>query len=348
MDYKLVIILFLIVTMIVFFFLKELDNIKKHITEKTEDISASINNCTRIMQAEFTSCVKKIKILNGEYVEQVRKMNDYGSQPITNMSSYHYTDSEPKTDTKKVKNASIPYLSDTREKIKNQQETDNNFKISYDNPHVETDKMVNNLVNHVNDAEKKTDSSKSQKKPELVLIEDADSNDITDFISESDSHTDDISESTNDDSTDNKSSVNESDTIDESISIEINKDLINDIKAKQEEHKTEQKEDEKSNNSSKYGSITLGSLKNKGVKTINKIEIGNNDNDSIKTNDIEQLSLNTLKPVGNYNIEYLKKMAKIFSIPMTCKEGTTRRPLRKDELYDKIKLHLTESENKNN
>ena len=106
--------------------------------------------------------------------------------------------------------------------------------------------------------------------------------------------------------------------------------------------------------SSNFGEITLGSFAKKGVKPSHsiKIETNNrtkkivthdddeNDNHSVATADISGLTIDTLKLKDEYNVDYLKQIAKRLSIPITCKDGDTRKNLKKDELYDKIKEHL--------
>ena len=89
MDYQFIILLIVLLGLVLFF-VKELENIKKEVDEKSTQIIQCVENNSKSIkgkiQADINVCVNKIKSINGEYIEQVRKMNDYGSQPITNMS----------------------------------------------------------------------------------------------------------------------------------------------------------------------------------------------------------------------------------------------------------------------
>ena len=64
------------------------------------------------------------------------------------------------------------------------------------------------------------------------------------------------------------------------------------------------------------------------------------------------LSEETLNACKNYKLcptitglLCLKKIAKKLSIPITFKDGVTRKQLKKDELYEKIKTHLIQKNN---
>jgi len=118
MDYKFITILIVLLG-IVLFLMKEWDNVKKNIDDKMNQIVTCIDDNSKMlknkMQADLTVCVGKIKTINGEYIERVRKMNEYGSQPITNISN-NYTD----TDSHDNKENNIQYLSDIRKAPKKQ------------------------------------------------------------------------------------------------------------------------------------------------------------------------------------------------------------------------------------
>jgi len=77
------------------------------------------------------------------------------------------------------------------------------------------------------------------------------------------------------------------------------------------------------------------------ISHVDNQEPENEDQESISTMDMA-LTFNTLKPVDQYKKPFLEKVAKKYSIPITCKEGTTRRQLKKEELYEKIKEKLAE------
>jgi hypothetical protein len=114
----------------------------------------------------------------------------------------------------------------------------------------------------------------------------------------------------------------------------------------------------------------LGSKGKKGIKPSSKFELtktkksnknelkneessqksDNDDNADVKsvaTRDMSSLTLTSLKPINNYKLEELKKVAHILTIPVFSKDGKNRHQLRKDELYDKIKICLIERDDEN-
>lgn len=115
MDYKIIFFVVLIAG-ILFFLIKEINSISQNINEKSQKVIECVENHSRIirskMQNDVNNCVSKLKSINGEYMEQVRKMNDYASQPITNMSN-GYSDSDSLTSPKNI----IRHLSDCPEEI---------------------------------------------------------------------------------------------------------------------------------------------------------------------------------------------------------------------------------------
>jgi len=63
---------------------------------------------------------------------------------------------------------------------------------------------------------------------------------------------------------------------------------------------------------------------------------------SVKKDSASFLSVtsNTIQPLNSYKLGTIRKMTKHFGIPITLKEGNTRRMLNKEELYNKIVEHL--------
>lgn len=101
--------------------------------------------------------------------------------------------------------------------------------------------------------------------------------------------------------------------------------------------------------------ITIGSKKSKkGINPNQKIIQSKKDNSSdehnveeisVKTSDVNMLTLDNLKQLNDYTIESLKKIAKLHSIPLTLRDDGQRRNLKKGELYNKIKGLLSKKEN---
>lgn len=268
MNYLVIIVILAIIALYIFFS-KEIDTVKKDIDDKLTHISTSLNSATKIFQSDLGACVKKIKAINGEYVEQVRKMNDYGSQPITNISN-HYTD----CDSGDGQNP-INYLSDTntRNNSKKEQsfymsEDNNKFKIKY--------------------------SDKSDKNNEPGLKSSSSSPDVSEKITESKESSE---------SSQPPQSPKSQDVV----------DVDNENKPESEE--SEDSEDLESSEYSKLSAATI---------------------------DIKRLSSTTLKPLEKCTYEYLKKISKIYAIPLRVSDGKKTRQLKKDELYQKIKSYLEE------
>jgi hypothetical protein len=410
MDYKFIILLVVLLGLILFF-TKELNSIRNDSDEKINKVIACVDSNSKLIRTNFKSeldgCINKIKTLNCDFVAQVRRMDNYESQPITALSN-HYTDS----DSNDKKRNMIPYLSDAydnklpkhdKEKAKEsfymsedvpnpsdkKVQSAGQFKVAY----TTKDQKDNN--DKKNDGEKKSvssshssKSSKSQKsdKHDLIEVDDntVSSEESTDSESENSTSSEDSSSSSKKSSSKKTSSASlkkttSSDSDSSALSLEVDQAVIKKTKEKAQKKpvvkpkpkQQKQKKNESSDSSdssgtvhsSKYGSIKLGSKKETGVKISNKIGIkskkkkqssednnssneNNSDGESVTTKDvnISALTIDELKPVGNYTLDYLKKVAKRFSIPLTLKDGDTRRQLKKEELYDKIKTNLIKKE----
>jgi len=397
MDYKFIILLVVLLGLILFF-TKELNNIRNDSDEKINRVIACVDNNSKLIRGNFKSeldgCVTKMKAINRDFMAQVRRMDSYESQPIT-VASNRFDDD----DSNDKKHNAIPYLSEAYEhnkQVKNDKDKNKeSFYMSEDVPNI-SDKRAPKIQSQSagqfkvsyaeNDkdqiAEKKSlTSSHSSKSLNSKKSNHGDLDDNTSSESDSDSSSSQQTTSSSKKSSMSSSSVkkSDSDSNDDSsaLSIEVDQDVIKKTKAQVPKKsitksKQKNKKDVSVSNSSsssgtvhssKYGSITLGSKKDKGVKLSKKIELKskkkdesssgnsgseNSDGESINTNNmnISSLTIDELKPITNYTSEYLKKVAKRFSIPLTLKDGNARRQLRKEELYDKIKANLIEKENK--
>lgn len=320
MDYKFIILLLVIVGLILFF-TRELDNMKCEMSDKLDKIASYVDNSSKNtlikMQSGFGMCVNKIKTINGDYIEQVRKMNEYGNQPITNMSN-HYTDTDSQGNGMKF--AALSDCKMSRTSVKKQQGGES-FYLSEDEPK----KSKNNAIDEFKITLPPTEENVvSNKKAEHTfnlcpdLIDDENNHITTESISSNskknvtnnDEHCD-IKEYNFDDVDENDIEESENDENDDDISVE------------------------NSEHSSNYGSITFGSKKQQ--KKVLK------EDDSVATATIQKLTINSLLEKEKYTSDILKKIAKELAIPISLKDGSVRRQLRKDELYDKIKGHLSEN-----
>lgn len=321
MDYKFIILLLVIVGLILFF-TRELDNMKCEMSDKLDKIASYVDNSSKNtlmkMQNGFGMCVNKIKTINGDYIEQVRKMNEYGNQPITNMSN-HYTDTDSQGNG--IKFAALSDCKMSRTSIKKQQGGES-FYMSEDEPK----KLKHNATDEFKIILPPTEENTiSNKKTEHTF------NLCADLIDDENNHITTESVSSN---SKKKVTTNKDDENDENNEVkEYNFDDVdeNDI----EESENDDISVENSEHSSNYGSITFGSKKPQ--KKVLK------EDDSVATSNIQKLTINSLLEKDKYTSDILKKIAKELAIPISLKDGSVRRQLRKDELYDKIKGHLSEN-----
>lgn len=316
MDYKFLILLALLF-FIIMFFKHEFDIINKNINNKHHETMLSLNNNSKSlgskMQNDIGVCIGKIKSLNCDYIEQVRKMNDYGSQPITNMSN-NYTDSE----TLDGKKNAINYLSDTHDNQHNK----TNFVIEF-----KQDELISpsKLSDHENlsKSEKSIDSRRSIKLSKTNNF---------DKLNESIKHTELVE------------SVKSAKFAKSDKSIELS-ELSKSL---------ELSESAESSKSSSELYCTTESSTSGDVVELNdessnseKSDVKNDDNHSVKTSettDLQNLTLSSLGPSSKYTAETIKKMAVNLSIPITMAVGGKRVVLKKNELYDRIKLYLEKKE----
>jgi len=122
------IIIYLLIAIVIFIIIKEFISLKNTVKENNEKIKSlsysSSKNIENKMRENFTSCIDEIKLLNSNYLVQIRRMNDYEKDNIITTNSNNYTDSETIA---KNKTNKILYLSDGFET----NEVKNDFKIKY-------------------------------------------------------------------------------------------------------------------------------------------------------------------------------------------------------------------------
>jgi hypothetical protein len=257
-------------------------------------------------------------------------MNDYGNQPITNMSN-HYSDTDSQGNG--IKFASLSDCKMSKTSVK--QQSGESLYLSEDEPKLQV-KGIDEFKVILPPTEEKSESKKKSKHQFNLspdLIEDENNHITTESI---------ISANSANMKTDKKleNVVNENNENNENN--EIKEYTFNDIDENDIEESesnndvsVEQNDEENSEHSSNYGSITFGSKKKQ--KKVAK------EDDSVATINIQKLTINNLLAKDMYTSEILKKIAKELSIPIWNKDGSVRRQLRKDELYDKIKGHLSEN-----
>jgi len=359
MDYKFII-LIVVMLGIILFFMKEMDNLKKNIETNFNNVSKIIdNNGEKIrhkIQADISTCLTKVKSYNSDCIQQIRKIDTLGAQPILNMSN-HYTDgtcsnsqhSNSKkmkclSDTKPSDNDSCYMSSDSGAKHKHHvkpiqqatpiQQQNNKFEINYNDKQDKTYKM---------DKQDKTD--KSVKTPVLDKKMNNIQVDLNNMIVEK-KDTEPTTEASDD--TEESSESEESVEIDEIHEIDDSEtssdhNKVENKKVVKCDDLGEEKIDDAMRNEYEYESITLGSLKGKdGInpklslsKLKPKCDEGDTDSETVA-----QITKNNFKNMNNYNTEALKKIAKTYNIQITKDNGGIRKSLTKTELYNSIKQYL--------
>ena len=261
MDYKYIVII-VIVLVLIFLFIREMAAIKEEINIRNKETKTLISTLDRKIEMGLNNAVNKIKVINGDYMVQTRKMNELGSQLIVPTASNAYSDS----DSDKNNVCKYPGLSDdvavaqtpAVNKDKPQTPKASDFKVSY-----------SNIV-----------ESAKKSAHENVVYEESEKDDT---------------------------SLDDGKVDGESIGY----------------HGVESDESSTSSQSSQ-------SSQSKPVS----------DHESIVTSDVK-LTLDTLQPIEKYKKPHLDKIAKKYSIPTTYKEGSVRRPYKKEEIYEKIKVKLS-------
>jgi hypothetical protein len=312
---------------LILFISRELENIKYELNNKLDKLTTHIDNYSKSsnvkIQSGFNMCVNKLKALNGDYIEQVRKMNNYENQPIMNISSNHYTDTDSKGGGIKFASLSDCKVNEEQVQVSKGKHVGDSFYMSEDEPKSNTTKKEENMFKIVLPASenKKLNESSSLDSAEILPLSNKQAS-----VKKNTSHN---SEELSSHNSQNQLFVNKSGfgTIRETDIVDSKESKNNYI----DEETVSEQSSQQSEHSSTYDSITYGSKDKKKIT---------NETESIATNNLKMTSINDLAPKEKYTSEALKKIAKDMSIPIFLKDGTTRRQMRKDELYEKIKSNL--------
>ena len=153
-DYK-IIILFVVLIVVIFILIKEVTNVKndldltrKNICENYEKTKYILNSYSRDIDNKFkigmNNTVERIRMINGDYMVQIRRMNELGGELIVENSN-NYSESESLKKSNKML-----YLSDENK----------NFNITYP---TEVKKDEQSESSKSNDEVKSNKSEKSNK-----------------------------------------------------------------------------------------------------------------------------------------------------------------------------------------
>jgi hypothetical protein len=195
-------------------------------------------------------------------------------------------------------------------------------------------------------------SQESDEKKESVELEQSENESSNDSSNDSSDEQTSDEQSSDNESDDESDEMSEDVSDDESVEVEIDRRALGKLSEKKY---TKEPELVKEANDNEYESITVGSSKGnkKGVKPMMSVSRTKQvqtsessiDEVSVQTHEIGNLTLEKLQEINKYKIDALKKIAKKYSIALTCKEGGGRRQLNKGELYNKIKEFLTDTHN---
>jgi hypothetical protein len=317
MEIKFVVI-FVLLGLIIFLIIKEMTSLKNQMNASNDKVKylicTSSKEIEQKLKSNFNSCIDRIKLINGDYMVQIRKMNELGKEQIITTHSNNYSDSESQVKNKENK---ILYLSEGCGSIQKK-----DFQINYtdaksDKKNAKSDKKEENDVKMTNNFYSTTSVNENLNE---------DSNEDTDEDTDNSSSDSSLEEST--------SSSRDNSDEDEDVNIEIESEIeYSDIDKESENKNKNTENDKKTNSSSKKSVFSSQSHHSSPVKEINFEE------ESILTNDVN-LSLNNLLPAEKYNKKFLEKVAKNFGIATYYKDGDKRKILLKEDLYEKIKEKL--------
>jgi hypothetical protein len=339
MDYKFITLLFLLVALI-FLVVREMNNIKENMStyyEKTKlMIGLSSKENEQKMKSGFNSCIDRIKLINGDYMVQIRKMSDLGKDKIVSTPSHIYTDTDH--DNYEGDRKMLPYLSDAvNSRLDNKSDLKHNEKNEPNKDFmIDFSKVKNDIVKV--DSQNKSEQKESKRKSGTSTPQNLNtSKSNEDTCSDDD---DDDSYNTSDYSTDEETNGSyESDNSSEY--------------ADSENGTTMDLEDDVEFENSSENSTRSCSESNKSITTVSsKIEHDIRDNESTGyaestvTTDMH-VTYNTLENIEKYNKKDLDKIAKNIGVPLTYKDQNTgKRPnYGKNDLYDLIKEKLQQKEN---
>lgn len=328
-DYKTVIIIIVIICFI-FFIIHEIKNIHRLTEEKTAYITDYIDNSTKVLknkiQNDTNVCIEQIKSYNEDLLIQVRKLSYYGSQPIVNRTNYYSENGSMNGNTVPMKYLSDMYNEQNEPNEMN--ETNEQYKQNdlYISPNEEKFE-IENLTQTVQSGKKS--SSSSHKKSSRVSRVSRASN--LSSVSKAVHNMHKLSNVQNSNNITNNKTNN--------INIINNNDNVSSIDTNDSSNNTNSSSIEVKTEPTNYESvITFESTK---AKQMEKKNISLNDNVSINTKNLDNLTIDNFKSSNTYTLQTLKEIAKRFSISLFYKDGTTRKQYKKDDLYEKIKKHLS-------
>jgi hypothetical protein len=350
MDYKILILAAILIGALIFLY-REISTLKDEVRKGHREVRDSVDDTKdeviKEVKNDLEKTLDKLRTLNLEYIQQVRKMNIIQNQPITK-SSNHFTDSESEIGT------NLNYLSDTNVVLPKQivaknessfymsndeeispQETQNNSLIlltknldisgnnigTLHNEVILSTENKHDIILNVNiPIDKENTKIPEQITPENIIntyeakineqnnIEDPEDNDDQEPIDDNENIDDDIEDN------DTSVEVDATELLKKyNISSQKNIDkLIDD-------------------------NITIGS------KNIEEKENPEEDTQSVETGIIDSIDITSLKDINKYNITGIRKIAKHFGITLNSKVDGKWKQHNKKYLYTKVKDLLSKN-----
>lgn len=340
MDYKTLIIVAIIIGAL-FFFYRELtlmkDEMRRRITELSNSVDDVRDEVINEVKLNFDKNLDKIKTINTDCFQQIRKINMIHSQPIIRTGS-HFTevDSDEKNEIDYLSDMNQQKNPDTMPKNDNSPYMSKDDSLSINNKNLSTI-MLNTIttkepITNIDNNDSNAVNLKSNINNTLPIESNKQTNDQqpipqSNEDKEIDIEDDRVSENNEKELNTNILKTSTFDTL--SIANIMNEKIIN----------------LQNNDTAKiadFDNITIGSKKDIKKLPEKNIDDINDDTLSIETGVIKEININSFKTLDNYNTTALKKMAKCFGVSLSVKIDGKWKQYNKNDLYLKIKEYLSE------
>jgi hypothetical protein len=346
MDYKIWITL-LMMLLLILYIIKEMYFIKFDILSYINTLKNNSEDSSLILRKNFQNDLNvfanKIKLLNDENLQQFRKITLLNTQPIVKNNNYFKELSCTDSEDNELKYLSDSKLASNHNQIKEDFTSDYSLTspINVNKKDKNNEIKVEEILIKINDKTVKKDNETDK-----IEIE-QDTNEFFENVSlDTDTET---STGLSNDEDDEEDDDEEDDEEDDD---EDDDDDDDDENINQEDHEEVVFEKEELNNINKsttdkllesvMDTITLGTKKSKNNKEDKKI---NHDLKEIGTVKEIMATINkeNFKSIDDYNMDYLKNLAKKFNIPLSMKVSGRWKPLTKPEIYNEISKFLNKN-----
>ncbi len=360
MNLKTIIIIVLLIGIMIFIY-REFSNLNKTVDDQFVQVKYLIKDNTNLkkqLQNNFDNQLEKIKLINTESIQQVRKMNIIQNEPIRKSSNY-YTENDSDYESDHELANGIKYLSESTYDNKiNKEKKENNEFYPYMSQEENMSKKEFDLVANMT----KSTFGMNDNKNCIIIDSDEIIENVDPLIVIVDNFGNSCMNSSKKNIIYHNSIKNQSEqnnvpktTFDMQIeSEEKQQNSIHDITINQQIENgdniniiiNDDNVDVNDNANNEENNVDINN-KEKEAKSIeqNDITLNKNDEDdeekSVVTVELEGINKSTLKNIKYYKMESLKKIAKYNNIPLSVKENGKYKSYNKTELYSKIKKALS-------